>query len=486
MRKVLFLLTFLAALGLASKAYAPVVVDVPSSKNELIIKGSSPHVKFIDESGTGNFQILVNEKVLKLDSLQLNSFFNVPNDGTFGIELNPPSTITVTPFLAGGSLVDGTYYIKITALDVGGETVGSAEQTCVISGGGGSGRCYCAWVAVPPPAANYRVYVGTSPGAENKYFSTGGAIVYNLTTTVGTSGTPPQASTAYQVKLKNDGIHFPDGSSQLTAAGTGAWQFAPWPNILNTVNGNVGIYDGSVFTPDAKLTIKCLSSPCGIDVNDSAAFTEWNGTVQMRSNYKISTDRLWDTLKSSWVVSTGATDGDAFKVWRAPATGGAPAYSVLLTLSSGGSLVVPNAKAFDSDGDMLAIEEYYESSYALACDGTDRLLNIGGSPSHAYAALRNHITASTIGTISCSNPSAAGTVTIKLKRDSTVIKTTSVSCAGNGMDYAPATVPYGVTLLDLDYPGPGSYSYYLTASCLLLPGFSATHKSTYVVVHQIP
>lgn len=229
-------------------------VDQPSSKNEVYARGDSPHLRLKDDSGTGDYEIILNSGVLKFTGLNAAQFFNIPNNGIFGIELNPPAGVIVTPVLSGGTLADGNYFIQVTALDTGGQTIGSAEQICTISGGAGAGRCTVSWTATPPPAVNYRVYVGTSAGGENKFFATGGPTSFNLTTLSGSVGSPPDATTAYQVRLTNIGITFADGSSQLTASGAGAFMFSG-ANILNANAGNVGLGKGLVFTPFSTLHV---------------------------------------------------------------------------------------------------------------------------------------------------------------------------------------------------------------------------------------
>jgi hypothetical protein len=120
-------------------------------------------------------------------------------------------TPTCQAFGSGGSLADGTYYFKLGALhwvmqnqEV--ESTASAETSCTVTGGGNDGRIQVSWGAVANvTAANqgaYRVYVGTSAGAENLFFTVvAPTVTYNYASTgSGTSGTPPTSGNKWSVK----------------------------------------------------------------------------------------------------------------------------------------------------------------------------------------------------------------------------------------------------------------------------------------------
>jgi hypothetical protein len=317
-----FLAAIVAFLYFGGVGLGATATDVTSSKNELLAKGASPHVRFVDDDGD-DYSLTIDGNVMRVNDLNGNAFFNVPPTGTIGIELNAPTSVAVTPFLVGGSLVDGDYFFVITALDGFGETVASSEVQCTISGGGGNGRCDVSWGAVSPPAQSYNVYMGTGSELEDHFDNTVGITFSATTSPLSTPGTPPDATTAYFIRLAPDGIHYSDGSVQSSAGGAAAWQVPPSTNnILNAEAGNVGIKDGSIFVPDAKLTVFGV-----IDVSDQGALKTFaTNNFQMRSNYKNSTDRLWNTGQSSWAIVAG--DGaDEFAVYRAPATAGAPSYA---------------------------------------------------------------------------------------------------------------------------------------------------------------
>lgn len=321
-----FLSTVAVLLLLGGIGQGAVVTDTPSSKNELLMRGASPHLRFVDDDGN-DYTLTVNGDVMRVENLDANPFFNLPPDGSIGIELNAPTSVMVTPFTTGGSLADGDYFFVVTALDGFGETIASSEVQCTVSGGGGSGRCDLSWAAVSPPAQTYNVYIGTGAGLESSFDDGIVGTTYSATASpLPNSGSPPDATTAYFIRMAPDGIHFSDGSIQSSAGGSAAWQISG-SNILSAQTGNVGIGTGAVFTPDAKLTV--LGA---IDVNDRGTIRgAATNSVQVYSNWRSSTNTLWNAAQSSWAINLG--DGaDAFRVYRAPATGGTPVYVPLIDI----------------------------------------------------------------------------------------------------------------------------------------------------------
>lgn len=88
----------------------------------------------------------------------------------------------------GGSFAAGTYFYVVTALNAGGETVGSNEMSAGVAA---TSTVTLSWAAVPG-ATSYRVYRGTVNGGENVFFTTSSTSLVD-TGTAGTSGVPPQS-----------------------------------------------------------------------------------------------------------------------------------------------------------------------------------------------------------------------------------------------------------------------------------------------------
>jgi hypothetical protein len=332
MMKRSFLRSLAILLGIATFTLGATASDVTSSKNELLMKGASPHLRFVNDNGNDYSLTVIGDSIrsiMRVNDLDGDAFFNVPPTGTIGIELNAPTSVMATP-AAGGSLTfPTTYFFVVTALDGFGETVASSEVTCLTTAL--NRTCQVSWTAVAPPAQSYRVYMGTGSTLENSYDDVLVGTTYNATTDpLPNPGTPPAATTAYFIRMAPDGIHYSDGSVQSSAGGAAAWQIPPTTtNIVSAQSGNVGIGPGTVFVPDAKLTVLGV-----VDIDDKGAIKALaTNNFQFRSNYKNSTDRLWNTGQSSWAIVAG-DGGDEFAIYRAPATVGAPAFASKLLVTS--------------------------------------------------------------------------------------------------------------------------------------------------------
>lgn len=254
MKLLAAVLMTLLALGTGRAA---TISDETSSKNQVFIKGATPHVRFFDSDGSGNYDLTVNGGVMRVEGLTTNEFFNIPPTGTLGVELTPPVLTSATP-ASGGSLVDGTYFFVVVATDGGtGETDVSNEASCVIANPT-STKCTVVYSPVSMTVTNYRIYKGGA-GTENLYKTQtclSGPCTFNWTTDSGAvSKNAPVVSTAYIAKLTEGGITYIDGSTQVSAGGAGAWVFSG-SNILSAATGNVGIFDGvTSFSPASKLNL---------------------------------------------------------------------------------------------------------------------------------------------------------------------------------------------------------------------------------------
>ncbi len=97
--------------------------------------------------------------------------------------------------VAGGSLTAGSYFYKITAINANGETLPSTEVTATTETT--NLRINLAWTAVTG-ATSYRIYRGTSSGAENMYFTSSTNSYSDISATAGTTAVVPTVGTASQ------------------------------------------------------------------------------------------------------------------------------------------------------------------------------------------------------------------------------------------------------------------------------------------------
>lgn len=129
-----------------------------------------------------------------------------------------PVLNTPTPSGTGGTFTAGSYFWKLTATTVDGETVGSNEVTATVVL---NGSVPLSWTQITG-ASGYKLYRGTAAGAENSLITTivsGATTTYTDTGTTGSAGSPPASNTAYADPLT---VSLTAGTAgDITATGTG-------------------------------------------------------------------------------------------------------------------------------------------------------------------------------------------------------------------------------------------------------------------------
>ncbi|MGE5041732.1 MAG: beta strand repeat-containing protein [Candidatus Levyibacteriota bacterium] len=127
----------------------------------------------------------------------------------YGLNMGVPGTPSFG--VGGGGSLNGTYFYKITALDVqGGESTPSTESSQTVGAGS---SITVSWSAVTN-ATSYRIYRGTSSNGENTYF-TSSTNSYVDTGTGGTGGSVPTTNTAFASRFMSNGSAYIQGSLNL-------------------------------------------------------------------------------------------------------------------------------------------------------------------------------------------------------------------------------------------------------------------------------
>jgi hypothetical protein len=114
--------------------------------------------------------------------------------------LGPPSLTSVTTSGAGGSIPNGLYFVKVTALLTNAQSVSSNEQSILVAAAGSS-TITVTWTPLAG-AAGYNIYIGTTSGGENTYVAEATSPV-TLTTLPTLGGTPPPAGPTLSVYTGN-------------------------------------------------------------------------------------------------------------------------------------------------------------------------------------------------------------------------------------------------------------------------------------------
>jgi hypothetical protein len=193
----------------------------------------------------------------------------------------------------GGTLAAGTYYYKITALNSGGETIGSNEQSAVTVGT--TSRVTLTWSKVHG-ASSYRVYRGTSSNGQNVYYAPGNVLTYQDTGAVATAGSPPSTNTTRPLDTLARAFHVWRNNTAARAVliGTDAKLYADdsgayvditppglvGPGTVGAGGGGYGTFDyGAEDYGDARSMPSPIYSPYGY-----WSFGQWGEDVIVNAN----------------------------------------------------------------------------------------------------------------------------------------------------------------------------------------------------------
>jgi hypothetical protein len=174
--------------------------------------------------------------------------------------LGSPIQPTVTTATTGGTLTANTYYYVITALNAAGQTLASYETSITTTGTTSANTI--SWGIGVAGATSYRVWRGTTSGAENIYYTTT-ATTYTDTGATGTSGTLPTTNTATGVFTAgnvsanqggygsgdySDG-NYGESTAQSVINDATTWDLDPFGQILLGVSST----DGKLYQWDASV-----------------------------------------------------------------------------------------------------------------------------------------------------------------------------------------------------------------------------------------
>lgn len=139
----------------------------------------------------GGFSLIVNEVQVQSDVLMLTL-------DTAQIA-NPSGTPTGAPNIVGGSLAAGNWYAVIVGVDALGNTTQGGTESAAVATTGTTGSIVWSWTPISG-VSSYRIYIGTTSGGENTYFTQTQQFYTSTPTFVqtdatGTAGAPPTGNT---------------------------------------------------------------------------------------------------------------------------------------------------------------------------------------------------------------------------------------------------------------------------------------------------
>ena len=202
-----------------------VVVDgIQGAYTPIYLAGSRPAI-------TNNTILLSKDAALSADP---NSFAETVFGSPANIpgSLPPPVQAAAASSSAGGTLATGTYYYVVTALGPSGETTASGETSIAVTGP--PAEVTVNWYAVAG-ATGYKIYRGTSSGAENVVVGvvTGGSTTSFVDTgSVVATGQSPPVSQAFTSDYERAGPDISGNTVALNQPGAQILNAAPASQIV--------------------------------------------------------------------------------------------------------------------------------------------------------------------------------------------------------------------------------------------------------------
>ena len=155
--------------GTPATTSSPVVLTTAAAD----YAGLSPYNAQVFKAGTnGSFIQKLRFKAIGTNVATVaRLYLNPGNVGHLASLLSTPAAPTGTPSSSGGTLLTGSYYYKIVAVDSTGALSAVGAESSAVSVTGPTGSVALSWTAVSG-ASSYRIYVGTGgAGVENTYFT---------------------------------------------------------------------------------------------------------------------------------------------------------------------------------------------------------------------------------------------------------------------------------------------------------------------------
>ncbi len=164
--------------------------------------------------------------------------------------LPAPTNLTASSTITGGALPAATYFYKVTAFNINGETVGSAQASTTIASGT-TGRVTLGWDPVAG-ATSYRVYRGTASNAQSVFYATS-------TPGFVDTGTPPTGGAVPDVNTTAARAYFSAGTINLSG---------PYSVPTTWVGGGTANFNG----PTAFQDLHVFGGTGAVNTNANAAF----------------------------------------------------------------------------------------------------------------------------------------------------------------------------------------------------------------------
>jgi hypothetical protein len=219
--------------------------------------------------------------------------------------------LATNPNVCSGSLSAGTYYFKVTALDVNGvESLPSSEQSTTITA---SQTCIAVTWSTLGDGYDYRVYFSTTSGGENQYFQTGNNTYTLSQSTGGVSATPPATSASL---ARAPAITTVNGVNQIGSSGV--LSTTSISTATSTFSVRCWVCDGYAITysggtpTNGNYSLNAFSGSYTYYSASQPSTSEFGINLAVNPTAGVGTAPTSPTLPSTGVVASSYNTGDTF------------------------------------------------------------------------------------------------------------------------------------------------------------------------------
>ncbi len=276
--------------------------------------------------------------------------------------LAAPANVTASSTDTGGALAAGTYFYKIAARNINGETIGSSQVSATISAGFTTGKVTLGWDPVAG-ATSYRVYRGTASNVQNLFYSTSSTGLID-------TGAPASPGGSQDVNTSAARAYFSGGTINLhgnyavptTWVGGGTTSFNG-PTAFDDLHvfGGSGLVNANTDAKFLSLTTGTLGGTARLTLVGPRASSWTGGTMSGTGTTRVPPGV---TLN---LTGANVKDFHTSRVWRNEGTvvwGGTGA------IRTGTGALLENVGVFDIQSDANFNQDFGGSSAQIVNTGT--------------------------------------------------------------------------------------------------------------------
>lgn len=341
----------------------------------------------------------------------------------------PTGALTGTGSGTGGTIAAGTYYARIVAVDINGNQALPGVEAAPVTTTGSVSSIAWAWTVVPT-AASYQIWVGTTSGGENSFF-TSTTNSFTQTATSGTAGTIPSVNLA--TSAFNNGLIVSGFLTSQTLALTATTTATAAGTTTLTATSNTN----QQFTGTSTQTVVLPNATTLVNGTTYNVLNRSTGAVTVNANGGGNLATVAANSQITFTLISNGTSAGTWDVYGVPTTGANQTLSNLsgpttinqnlnFNTASGAQTtwtILPTTNTSNTTGDALTISSGLgtRNSGNLILSTPNQTVSLAGNPSGSVTLKSgdsNHGATGNVtiqsGDFSSSNTNnSTGTVTVR-------------------------------------------------------------------------